>query len=78
MKRFFIIFIVVFLAAAAIAATEPGKDNGRPAYDEEVQATPETGSESREEQIRDGSWPRPFVPTDKISADSVVSFPGDI
>jgi hypothetical protein len=26
----------------------------------------------------DPSWPQPFVPTDKINADSVISFPADI
>ena len=77
MKRI-VVFLIVFFAAAALAATEPGKDSGQAEPEEKARAVPETGMDSREELQRDGSWPRPFVPREKIGADSVVSFPADI
>jgi hypothetical protein len=77
MKRIIIFFIVLF-AAAALAATEPGKDSGPDKSAEKGRSAPVTGEDSREELQRRGSWPRPFVPSEKIGADSVVSFPADI
>jgi hypothetical protein len=77
MKRVTVFFIVLF-AAAALAATEPDKDSGQAESKEKAQAAPATVEDSREELLRDGSWPRPFVPKEKIGADSVVSFPADI
>jgi hypothetical protein len=77
MKRITAFFIVLF-AAAAMAATEPDKDNGQAEPEEKAQSAPVTGADSREELLRSGSWPRPFVPSEKIGADSVVSFPADI
>jgi hypothetical protein len=77
MKRVAVFFIVLF-AAAALAATEPDKDSGQAEPKEKAQAAPATVEDSREELLRDGSWPRPFVPKEKIGADSVVSFPADI
>ena len=77
MKRFIVFFIVLF-AAAALAATEPDKDSGQAEPEEKAQAAPATVEDSREEILRDGSWLRPFVPSEKVGADSVVSFPADI
>jgi hypothetical protein len=77
MKRIIAFFIVLF-AAAAMAAAEPKKDSGQAEPEEKAQSAPETPADSREELLRDGSWPRPFVPSEKIGADSVVSFPADI
>ena len=77
MKRITVFFIVLF-AAAALAATEPGKDSGQAQPAEKAQPAPVTGEDSREESPGGGSWPRPFVPSEKIGADSVVSFPADI
>ena len=77
MKRI-VVFFIVFLAAAAFAATEPDKDSGQAEPEEKAQTAPVTGEDSRAELPRDGSWPRPFVPSEKIGADSVVSFPADI
>ena len=77
MKRISAFFIILF-AAAALAATEPDKDSGQAEPEEKVQSAPVTGEDSREELLRGGSWPRPFVPSERIGADSVVSFPADI
>ena len=77
MKRIIIFFMVLF-AAAALAANESDRDSGQSESTEKAQTAPVTGDDSREELQRDGSWPRPFVPSEKIGADSVVSFPADI
>ena len=77
MKRITVFFIVLF-AAAALAATEPGKDSGQDKPAEKARSAPITREDSREESPGGGSWPRPFVPSEKIGADSVVSFPADI
>jgi hypothetical protein len=77
MKRF-IVFFIIFFAAAALAATEPDKDIGKVEPEEKARTSPEKGEDSLEELQRDGSWPRPFIPREKIGADSVVSFPADI
>ena len=77
MKRF-IVFFIIFFAAAALAATEPDKDIGKVEPEEKAQTSPATGDDSLKELQRDGSWPRPFIPREKIGADSVVSFPADI
>ena len=77
MKRITVFFIVLF-AAAALAATEPGKDSGQAKPEDKAQTAPVTGEDSRKKSLGGGSWPRPFVPSEKIGADSVVSFPADI
>ena len=77
MKRITVFFIILF-AAAALAATEPDKDSGQAKPEEKAQTAPATVEDSREELLRDGSWPRPFIPSEKVGADSVVSFPADI
>jgi hypothetical protein len=37
-----------------------------------------TPAKASEKAQRDEHWPRPFVPSEQIGADSVVSFPADI
>ena len=77
MKRI-IVFLIVLFTAVALAATEPGEDRGQAEPEEKAQAAPANGEDSREKLQRGESWPRPFVPKEKIGADSVVSFPADI
>jgi len=72
------VMIFVFLSAAAIAATEPGTDAGQDIQNENLQSDPAIEAEVHEISPRDESWPRPFVPSEKIGADSEVSFPADI
>ena len=76
MKKMVIIFFL--LTAAAMAASEPGTDGGQDIQEENVQPVPATKNEVHEKSPRDESWPRPFIPSEKIGADSVVSFPADI
>ena len=70
--------IIFLLAAAAMAATEPGTDGGQDVQEEKVQPVPAIKAEVHEKSPRDKSWPLPFIPSEKIGADSVVSFPADI
>ena len=77
MKRLTVFFIVLF-ATAALAATETTKDSGQDKPQEEVESAPVTGKDNREEIQRSGGWPHPFIPSEEIGADSVVTFPADI
>jgi len=77
MKRI-VLFILLLFAAAAQAATEPGVDTGPVPEQDTARPAPETKQETREQPKKDPEWPRPFVPSEQIGADSVVSFPADI
>ena len=77
MNKIIILFIFL-LSAAALAATEPGTDSSQDRQDEKVQPGPAAREEVINKLSRDESWPRPFIPSEKIGADSVVSFPADI
>ena len=77
MKKMLMLFI--FLSAAAVmAAAEPETDGGQDVQEEKVQPVPAIETEVHEKSPRHESWPRSFVPSEKIGADSVVSFPADI
>ncbi len=78
MKRI-VLFILLFFAAAAQAATEPGINTGPVPEQDTVRPAPETEQEEvRKPLKKDPEWPRPFIPSEQIGADSVVSFPADI
>ena len=77
MKKIFITLIFL-LAANALAATAPETDRGQVIIEEKNQPVPAASENVQEKSQRDKSWPRPFVPSEKIGADSVVSFPADI
>ena len=76
--RKMVIFSIFLFVAAAMAATDPGTDNAQDKLKEKDQAVPAIKEEVQEKSSRDENWPRPFVPREKIGADSVVSFPADI
>ena len=74
-----IVLICIFLlAAAAMAAKEPGTDDGRDVREDRGQPPPVAEDNAQEKSARDSNWPRPFIPREKIGADSVVAFPADI
>ena len=73
-----VMMIIFLLAAGAMAATEPGTEGGQDIQQEKVQPVPAVETEVHEKTSRDVNWPRPFIPSEKIGADSVVSFPADI
>ena len=66
--------LALILAAPAIGqspatTTEPGPEK------QKTEATPQSSSRTPQ---RAGKLPERFVPTDKISPDTVISFPSDI
>jgi hypothetical protein len=74
-----IIMTFIFLSAlAAMAAAEPEKNDGPDIQEESIQSVPAIAPELHDISPRDKNWPRPFIPSEKIGADSVVSFPADI
>jgi hypothetical protein len=73
-----VMIIILLLAAAAMAATEPGTEGEKDVQEENVQSVPAIKAEVNEKSPRDENWPLPFIPSEKIGADSVVSFPADI
>lgn len=77
MKRI-VLFIMLLFAAAAQAATEPGIDTGPVPQQKQTRTAPDTEQETKKPPKKDPEWPRPFVPSEQIGADSVVSFPADI
>ena len=78
MKKMLIIIFIFLLAAAALAATGQSEDNGQDVTEEKVRTVPALKEDSQEKSSGDESWPRPFIPSERIGADSVVSFPADI
>ena len=77
MKRI-VLFIMLLFGAAALAATEPGGDTGPVPEQDTTRPAPETEQETKKQLKKDPEWPRPFIPSEQIGADSVVSFPADI
>ena len=77
MKRIFL-FTVLLFTAIAQAATEPAVDTGPLPRQEKTRPAPETEQETKKPPKKDQQWPRPFIPSEQIGADSVVSFPADI
>lgn len=74
-----IITMLVFLMATAVlAATDQGSDSNQDRQDEKVRPAPAAREEVINKSSRHESWPQPFLPSEKIGADSVVSFPADI
>ena len=73
------VIAVLLFAAAVWAANEPQKDGGSKQQEEKERPAAAARRENDDEQRpRDQLWPRPFVPSEQIGADSVVSFPADI
>ena len=77
MKRIFL-FTMLLVTAIAQAATEPEVDTGPVPQQGQTRPAPQTEQETNKQPQQDQQWPRPFIPSEKIGADSVVSFPADI
>lgn len=67
---------VLLLAAEQHRPATNGEGEGAPAREE--QADSGTAAQPQPEPAGRDDWPRTFVPSEKINADSVVSFPADI
>ncbi len=66
--------LALLLATTASAQSPPGAPEPgavEPQTEDTTQASPPSPQQGRK-------FPEPFVPTDKISPDSVISFPSDI
>jgi hypothetical protein len=77
MKKIIILFILIF-TPAAMAANKPVIDSEPAQQEEKAKPVPVIEEKASEKAQRDEHWPRPFVPSEQIGADSVVSFPADI
>lgn len=75
MKKMIVIIVLLF-AGAAVAATEPVTEEKQDRAQED-KAKP-AGEVAQPAPERDKEWPRPFVPSEQIGADTVVTFPADI
>lgn len=78
-----ILYPVIFfllVSAPALTATEEGAgtDNSRETRQPKEEAAPKEEHRVRPPAAVDTVWPRTFVPSEKINADTVVSFPADI
>jgi hypothetical protein len=77
MKRFFLLFILLFTAMVQ-AATTPEVETGSVSQPEKDRPVPHVEQKTGKQHKQDQQWPQPFVPSEQIGADSVVSFPADI
>lgn len=85
MKYPFPTIIVLLVAFLLVAEQQPRQQTNGPgeAAGQDAPALEEkmnSGNTAKQHPEPSGrsDWPRPFVPTEKINADSVVSFPADI
>lgn len=83
MKYFFhliIIFFVFLMFLPVSWAADAEKDSGKqPAREQEKNKQTITENNTNNiPKLQNEPWPRTFVPTEKIKADTVVSFPADI
>jgi hypothetical protein len=77
MKRIFLLTILFFTAIAQ-AATTPEVETEPIPKQEKTRPAPQNEHETIKQPRKDHQWPRQFVPSEQIGADSVVSFPADI
>lgn len=80
MKNVLRIILVLLLSAAFAAAQDENRKETTIGKERQQQETPaqKPDKKARAEDPRGESWPRTIVPTEKINADTVVSFPADI
>ncbi len=81
MKPCYYSFIVTFLLAVTLGAAEAGSADKTPQAPEVNIVTPQKLTPAgRPQPQKTGKepWPRTFIPSEKITADSVISFPADI
>ena len=74
MKIFLYCLLACFFAAQALAVDiEIEKKQANPG-----EISTMTGKKNTEKQAAQPGWPRPYSPSEEISADSIVDFPADI
>jgi hypothetical protein len=77
MKRLMILAALVLSAAGVFAADQDGAGEAKK-IPEQQEVKKETGRQEITGESKPPEWPRPYKPTEEISADSVVPFPADI
>lgn len=80
MKKMILIILLLLLSTPGQAARDEdsGTVSNRENRQQEVPAGQKAENKTRPDSPVDSAWPRTFVPTEKINADTVVSFPADI
>lgn len=76
---YFFIFTLVLTVTLGIGQADTGKRTPQPANVNKI--TPQKtvpASKLLPKKTAKEPWPRTFIPSEKITADSVVSFPADI
>ena len=74
-----LIFTLVLAVTLGIAQADTSKTKPQtPSVNKVISPTPIPANTSQTKKTKKELWPRTFVPSEKITADSVVSFPADI
>ena len=77
MKKLAMVIIIVFVTG--IFDTAPAESDKKSGQDDaQKQQVAEPAKKPQPQPSQAEPWPRTFVPTEKIKADTVVSFPADI
>jgi len=75
----FFIFTIVLAVTLGIGLADTGKRTPQPPKVNKITPqNPVPVSTPRPKKTEKEPWPRTFIPSEKITADSVVSFPADI
>ena len=79
MKQILPLLLLLFLSTSVQAADRKiTSDAAGTVKTQQNTDNREEGKKTEPETSREKSWPRTFVPTERINADTVVSFPADI
>ncbi len=79
MKIFVYISLFLFFSATAVPARELADREVDRATKKKQNVTEPALQKKPQPPVRKGEpWPRTFIPSEKINADTVVSFPADI
>ncbi len=77
--RIFVFCLMVWVFPAVGMAEAPPSENEQGEAGKHTEVSPEqTTQENKPIQQEQLLWPRPYVPSEEISADSTVPFPADI
>ncbi len=76
--KIFIFCIIVLLFSSVAPADTVGSENDQGNSADLNEISPQTKEEKKQTKKEQPNWPRPYAPSEKISADSSVPFPADI
>ena len=78
MKSFILCLIIICVFPAVILAETPRSENEQGDTPRSTELSPQIEQENKQTPKDQLHWPRPYVPSEEISADSIVPFPADI